>query len=956
MRLKTLVLCSASVAMLAAAPAWSQTLPADEPAEAADPVAAPLPGESAPAVEETIVVTGIRQSIASAQSIKQNSDQIVDVIVAEDIGKLPDITASASLARITGVQVNRAAGEAAEVRVRGLPDLTTTYNGREIFTAEGRSVALQDFPAASVAALEVYKSATADLIEGGIAGLINVRSRKPFDFRGFRVFASLNGVHFDQSQALDYNANLLVSNRWDTGIGEIGLLVNANIANTTFLDSTREQAFAIQVGVPVAGQPGAFRPATGQEAQAGRPDAIRYPDAQAVFFAEGDRSRPSINAALQWRPTPDLEIYADGLFQGYRGRDSDRFMNVPLFGAGIRFTDVTLEDGTNLARSLTATGGAPANGFAQYFDRDTDTYQFGGGAIYDRGPLRIAADIAYTDSTVTDDQANIDYVLASAPVRDAVFDLATGDGGPSFGFRDFDLTDPENFILRGLFETVREAKGEDIQARFDVQYETELAFLTALEAGVRFNDRDASRRQGSIFTDRDPGDLTDPRNSLESRRFSLSALPVDLILSPRGFRYTSPQPARSFIIPERDSIRANIGAIRDFVGAAGPPQFNDLESFDANEKAYAAYAQVKYAFDAGFPIDGVIGLRAVRTELTIDGITRNVEPNPSGPGTIETFVPVVQTNRYTDFLPNVSARIELMPDLQLRAAYTETRTRPNFDQLNPSLNFANNVPPACDPDNPNVENPGPDNPNCVRSASGGNPDLRPIESSNYDLSLEYYFSRAGSATLALFRRDVDGFISRIGQEFADPVFGRLNVNRPFNGEQGRLQGVEVAFNTFFDFDFLPDWTRNFGARANYTYIDGAAELNEEQADDLPGRQPVPGVSKHTYNLAAFYERPEFSARLAYNYRSSFVEVYNRVRDFSLPGQGPFLPVIEDGRGVLDFSATVNPRENVTVAFDVSNILGEPIKRSRAFNLAGDSFPRQVKYLERVYSLGVRVRY
>src|SRR5687767_9703066 len=169
--------------------------------------------------DETIVVTGLRRSLQSAKNIKRNSEQIVDAIVAEDIGKLPDVTASAALARIPGVQVNRAAAEAAQVQIRGLPDLSTTYNSREIFTANDRFVAIQDFPAGSVAALEVFKSGTANLIEGGLGGQVNVRSRRPFDFKGLELSGSFNIVKFEASGKWDWNGNILVSNRWDVGDG-----------------------------------------------------------------------------------------------------------------------------------------------------------------------------------------------------------------------------------------------------------------------------------------------------------------------------------------------------------------------------------------------------------------------------------------------------------------------------------------------------------------------------------------------------------------------------------------------------------------------------------------------------------------------------------------------------------------------------------------------------------------
>lgn len=908
---------------------------------------APPPQAPETGAQGDIVVTGIRSSIETSQAIKRESDQIVDVIVAEDIGKLPDVTASASLARITGIQVNRAAGEAAEVRVRGLPNLSTTYNGREIFTGQGRFVALQDFPAASVAALEVYKSSTADLIEGGIAGQINVRARKPFDFKGFRIFGALDAIHFDQAQKIDWNGNLLVSNRWETGIGEIGVLVNANMANTDFLDSTREQGFAVQVGVPVAGAPGSYRQLTAPEFQAGRandPGNIRYPDGQAVFYGEGNRWRPSVSAVLQWRPTSELELYVDGLFQGYRGRDSDRFLSSPVVGAGIQLSNVVLKPDTNQVESMTVTGGNRPDGYSGYRDAKTDTYQIAGGAIWDKGPLKITTDIAYTDSTFTVEAGNIDFAFASSPVRDISFDVSHKDGGPVFAFRNFDLTDPDNFILRGIFDQRSQAKGDDIQARVDVEYETGLGFIDAVQFGVRYNNRTASRRNGSQYL------------NVEARRTPLADLPVDLILSPPGFRTGPFVQARRFVIAERDSIRDNIDQLRAIVDFDGPPAYNELESFDADEKSLAGYAQIKYKFDIGVPIDGTIGLRAIRTETTLSGTSRVVEPNPSAPGNLPAvFVPVEQTNKYTDYLPNASARIKFLDNLQLRAAFTETRTRANFDQLNPSLNFSDIIPVVCDPDSPLF-----DPENCVYNATGGNPNLRPITSTNYDLSLEYYFSKAGSATAAVFRRDVNGFISRIGIPETDPELGRLNINRPFNGDKGRLQGIEVSLGTFFDFDFLPEWARGFGLRGNYTYIDAGAELPQDQATDLPGQQPVVGVSEHAYNLVALYEKPQFSARLAYNYQSSFVDGYNRVRDFALPAPGqpnnaPFLPIIEDGRGVLDFSASVNPRENVTIAFNVSNILGTPVRRYRAYNVAGDVFPRQVKYLERIFSLGVRIR-
>src|SRR5215212_423727 len=222
---------SAMAVALIATPAAAQTTdpatPVDPTVEAQEQLADPEAGV-AQTDSETIVVTGLRRSLRSAQNIKRNSEQIVDAIVAEDIGKLPDITVSDTAARIPGVQVERTGGEASRVLLRGLDRsyYTTTYNGREIFTAETRSVALQDFPAGAIAALEAFKTSTANLVEPGIAGLVNVRSRRPFDFKGFEVNGSAWMMHPRQSRDWTPNGNIMVTDRWNVGDGEMGALLN----------------------------------------------------------------------------------------------------------------------------------------------------------------------------------------------------------------------------------------------------------------------------------------------------------------------------------------------------------------------------------------------------------------------------------------------------------------------------------------------------------------------------------------------------------------------------------------------------------------------------------------------------------------------------------------------------------------------------------------------------------
>jgi iron complex outermembrane receptor protein len=871
---------------------------------------------------DEIVVTAIRRSLETAQAIKQNSDEIVDSIVAEDIGKLPDVTASESLARITGVQVTRNAGVAQGVTVRGLGDLSTTYNGREVFTAEGRYVQLQDFPSNGIARLDVYKSASANLLEPGLAGLIDVRSRKPLDFKGSRVAGGIVGLHWYQSQRLGFEANLLASTRWNTGIGEMGFLIEGSYADTKFTDSARNVSQTILNRTTVPGHVGT---------------ALRYPSFVNTDYNAGTRFRPNAAASFQWRPSSTLEIYLDGLFQGYRGKNEPRNFQVNSGDAAI-LTNVQLFEGTNQISSMDAAGGGLPTGVQQVNDQWTDTYQAGGGFIWNSGNLKITGDAAFTDSTFTNHNYTFNYQLSAAPVRHFEFDTPEGVGGGTVTLlNNFDLFNPGLYRWTNIVEAGNRGHGRSVQGRLDLDYKLDRLGITNLQAGIRYSTRD---------TDNYVYNRTDTAPA--GRFFTL--LPLDYETADRGFRNDDATSLVTWLSPTRDSLVASIDTLRTASGQpTGRPSWGD-PVYTGNEKTWSGYVQAKYEFDIGVPVDGLIGLRATRTEDTINGFARTTTSSGA------TVAPITRVNNYNDFLPNVSARIRFLPELQMRLAFTKTRTRPGFGQLNPSLTIGA-APPICtlDPTNPGS---GPDSPDCIRTASGGNPDLKPIESNNYDASLEYYFSKSGSITVGIFRKDLNGFINNFTTDIEDAEFGRLRINRPENGGKGRINGIEAGARTFLRAPWLPDWMGNFGALVNYTYLDHGTELAPSLAATLPGMQRIAGISDHIFNVSGFYENKSFSARLSYNYRSDFVSGYGQVVDPALGAGvlGPTLPVTEDGRGTMDFAATLSPIENVTLSFNATNLLGAAATNARVFNAAGQSYRWQTRFLESVYRLGIRFRF
>ncbi len=297
---------SAAALCLGAMPAWAQTEASPTQttppaAQTADEVAA----QNAQA-EDEIVIQGYRQSLQSAQQLKRNSDVIVDSVTAEDIGALPDRSVTETLQRIPGVAINRfAAGvdpdhfsvEGSGVVVRGLTYVRSEFNGREAFSANnGRALSFADVPSELMGGVDVFKSPSADRVEGGIAGVVNLRTRTPFDGKGFVLAASAEASYGDFQKEPGANLNVLISNRWDTGIGEIGLLASASYSNLkSRADRLQVSSFRIRNlysdGDVIA---------NGGTTQVGR---VLFPRGAVLGSQEFDRTRYGFSAAAQWRST-----------------------------------------------------------------------------------------------------------------------------------------------------------------------------------------------------------------------------------------------------------------------------------------------------------------------------------------------------------------------------------------------------------------------------------------------------------------------------------------------------------------------------------------------------------------------------------------------------------------------------------------------------------------------------
>ena len=903
-----------------------------QPAQNADAPTNPA-ASNGTSTEASIVVTGLRRSLQSARNIKKNSPQVVDAIVAEDIGKLPDITVSDTAARIPGVEVERSRGEAGRVLLRGFDNTyyTTTYDSREIFTAETRSVALQDFPSGAIAAIEAFKTSTANLVEPGIAGLINVRSRRPFDFNGLEIDGSAWAIYPRQSRDVKPSGNLLLSDRWRVGDeGEVGALINFSYTQMHYRDSIRRFHFNI---VDLAG---------------GRSGGD-WPQLQ---YNEGDRKRPSINGAIQWRPHPGLEFYAEGLWQGYRDSWTDRELDFPLWGGG-PFSNVVLDSQGHVVSGTVANPGTCCgdptfangrlgdpnsfpDGFQGATKRKTDTYQFAVGGSWDAGPLRVTTDLARTTSTFQLFTESVDFVI---PTHNYTVDWYSGEpggNGPTFNVNGLDFTNPANYNYRGFYEARQRPHGDDWQARLDFEYTPSgIDFLSKIQWGVRYVDRNASDQFGDRYAY--AGDLNIP----------ISAVPLTYELYPSGFRGDSNAPTPiTWLGPTFDSVWNNMLQLRQFDVAHGiaadtnDPAINPTSRFNINEKSYAAYGQLNFKVGGGETFaDGILGLRAVRTKEDIAGFSVTA-PTSTTP---QVVTPVDYKRSYTDWLPNANVNVHFGRDWQLRLAVTKTRTRPTFQQLNPRLALADTTGGTC---NPSATQ-------CLLTGSGGNPFLNPLKSWNYDASLEYYFSNTGFASIGAFHRDMRGFIVNELINYPEQTANgyTIEVSAPVNTDKAKINGFEAQVRTFFDFAGTPSWLRSFGIEANATYIKAKADT---QFAGGTYNLPIVDVSPWTFNLVGMYEHGPISVRLAYNWRTPYPE-------------GPIDPGGLQGHARpsprLDLSASYNLHDNVTFFVDWTNILNHPFKddvqRWTVTNgqvTSAEIFPMMVRYEEEIVSAGVRFHF
>lgn len=935
---------------------------------------------------EEIVVTGQRASIQSAQDLKKNSSVVVDSIVAEDIGKLPDRSVTEALQRVPGVTVGRytnndaehPAAEGSGVAVRGLTQVRGELNGRDVFSAaSGRGLSFEDVPAELMYGVDTYKSPSADMIEGGLGGTVNLRTRMPFDAEGQLVSVSAKANYGDQLEETNGEYSGLYSNRWETDAGDFGILINLS---TSDLASRSDQVYSR-----------AFMPRTinGDSQWVSKGVDWRRNDHQST--------REGQYAALQWAPSDNTEIY----LTAFRSKHDTTYDENAFFlegGNGDQALVPTaannwVYDGNGSMIAGDATVANPAQWgldfgtSTRWANNVSETTDYSTGIKWSPSDnLKFSADLQYVKS-----QADLDdYTLGLKVIPVEARLSGIGSKTPSILIDNSYMANYANYSLGQEMSHFERNNAEAKTGRFDVEYDFENSVITSVKSGIRYSEKTSD----NINTDYDWNTRYATwlggydKNTLPKVTADQAAQYLNLYSFDNFQRGDSAVPAAGYLYTS--AAVKNFRATTDAVNANCPnesfswacndivyPDWTRLDNPDyrnlQEEDTSSVYIMANYAFeDLATPIDGNFGVRYVKTERVAHGalIINDLVINGATviPRTVEDFD---AENSYDHVLPSFNLRLQATDDLYFRFAASKTIWAPNFNDTQARITISHSLKEESQ-GVPAAQQTIDDYKHELNQTV--NPYLEPMTANQFDVSAEWYFDEnGGMAHISLFRKEVEDFFRK-----SDSSFSESGGGSGFSGSStwlgnigsGEINGAEIGVSKFFD--SLPAPFDGLGVQANYTYIDSKTDiplLNEVDTSNTGaspidtdgsefGVMPVDQLSKNAYNIIGMYEKNGVSARLAYSWRSKYLIGWGTNGfdpDFNFQGGKARIPVYNDDYGQLDASIGYTFLENYTVSFEATNLLKEKTVGIIDQNASGDHVGYTYAQDAR-YAIGIRAKF
>lgn len=862
---------------------------------------------------EVISIAGVRGSLARGLSQRQDAVGVLDAVSAEELGKFPDINLSESLQRIPGITLSRDdGGRGQAINLRGLgPEytrveingMTAPSNGS---VGGGRGFDFGLLPSELFGNAAVFKTSRARDAEGGLAGLLQLSTPKPLSSKGLQVVVSGQADYSENADDIGSRTALFISNNTDDTYG-----VSASIVRTEQqYQSNQVGGFSIRP-LNIILTPEARSQATEEELAAQASNIPHY-----IHDFE-DRETLSANLAFQWRPSDSFELLLNGL---YSDLDADRYFtraDAPTEGNVSGFSDLVIENGlvtsgtfSGVQQRLGVNDGSSEESMGQYtaqakwsFAPNWEVKPFVGYSkrevdrvgnllSFRRADLEtgefVDADISY--------QYDGDFVDWSTPGTDY-------------------STNPEEFLLNVFLFRPTSDEDKDLTTKLDFTRYFDDGALSNLDFGVRYSDRELARTgadtrivAASGVDRRTLPSLADALTILDD--FTVSGAPASV---PSNIMGVDPNLAVSLFTPNGIGSGESI----DGTSISPRPLVSAQRSFDVEEKTFNAY------IEGTFDLDELVvntGVRYVKTNQVANGFSiTNDEP-----------FPISLSSDYKAFLPSISMRYELDLDVAVRAAYARTLTRPSLTDMAPTEIVSG------------VDEGG-------GTGTQGNPDLTPFTADNLDFGFDWYFDEIGYASINVFYKQITNIIDT--ESFTeDRTFPRQRDNvevtapivftRPSNGASATIEGIELALQ--YPFSMFTDglWS-NAGIIANYTYATSEADFSDVGDVRSSG---LPGLSENSYNFAAYYDDGRFEARLAYAWRSEYLEAFS----------GTFgIPRFEDSRGQLDFSASYELLEGLNIQFQALNLTGEERVQT---STAQYNAPNNVRELDRRLLVGARYKF
>jgi TonB-dependent receptor len=899
-------------------------------AAASGPTAAPNTNSEDQLQEVT--VTGIRESLENAQIIKRNSAEVVEVVTMEDLGKFTDVSVSDTLTRVPGVQIDRddqgISGDRASIRGLGPSYVQVTVNGRVPLTggSEGindfRQVNLDIVPTQVLSGLLVYKTPSAELVEPGLAGAIELQTLRPLDYK------APNGQNYYGSVSIDEQYDTEAK----TYAPRFGVVLGGKLFDDTlgayvsfFKTDPRirvDETFARFENDNLSFDPNN----TGHATQV--IDNVVVPSRVTVQEGLGIDHRLGLTGGLQYKPNENLDVnvdyelmrrnndqiqdYADLWFNGGAGGNS--VYNAVALPGGFTVKDGYLT-GLNTSK-LYYPGSAAAvtpeyQPYPLYFYNDQQSTVGGINVAYTGDGWKAKFDWGHSTSEFVQDlRAFIGQGNLGEP--GLAFDGSTTI--PTFtGFTN--NGQPPGAVF-ALFENENLYKSDDNSFRLDLQFD--VAPSWALKTGARYQVTNLSVEAIEYL----PGLVAGipgvpPANQAAVTSALYPGGNTNFINSSFGI----PLLSQSYLAGQA----LFPGAIPNY----GSPNATPSPSSDWNayERTSAFYVQGDFKNELfGVPITGNVGIRAVYTNLESGANESVTTRNYIGAQLSSVEQPIVETNSYWRYLPSGNLNFHLRDDLNLRLGAGEVMSRPEYNLTAPQNSIG--LTPSTG----------------VYSATLGETKLKPMTAWVFDVTTEYYTASQGAIYGSLFYKKIKDFIvDAASNNVSVPGFTELfNVSGPINAPGGFAEGFEFGLNQ--PFTWLPSPIDGFGVQANYTYVDSAlqsAGVTPLGPEALNGG--FPGSSRNNVNGVFYYEKYGASVRLAVNYRSDYFE------NFGGSGDRTFQPTWTAAATQVDLTASYAFNRHFSVTFTGVNLNGA----ERRDYIENNSVFRSYAERPTTYIVGVR---